>query len=144
MDCHLKEAKKQVDEFISDYKDMPNRVYTLISGKYHLKSTCNLHDMQEYMYHSLQETVEEWDEDGELYYMTFEAFGDLRLLITHNINHNKPIHLNITGNQYMKYGPCVFNCIDCPLPLDGFYHPVINAQSESSRSELLGELERME
>jgi hypothetical protein len=146
--CH-KEAKNQVDEFISDYKDMPNRVYTLISGRYHLNSTGNLHDMQKYMYRSLQETIANWEEDevlestrpakyedDSLFNMTFGAFGDLQLLITHNINLDKPIHLNITGNNYMKsvtrdfVGPCVFNCTDCSLPLDGFYHPVINASSE--------------
>lgn len=122
------EAKKQVDEFISDYKDMPNRVYTLTSGKYHLKSTGNLHDMQLYMHRSLLETLESWedkpglyDKHEPLYCMTFETFGELRLHITHNINFDKPVHLNITGNQYMRSGPCVFNCTDCT---DDFYHPL--------------------
>lgn len=96
----MNKAKAQIDTFLSNYKQQDDTVYSLISGTYHLCSHTSLNALKQEMYYLVEEDEDE-DEDS-VFSSAFEAFGDLRLIITNNIDINKPYNININGNFYIK------------------------------------------
>jgi hypothetical protein len=104
----IDQAEAKFMEFLEDYKQMPNRVYTILSGSYFMASSNKLEGIRKRIvkdmkYGLIEENgvimnEDDEEETSENLFNSISPFGDIKLVITKKLDLTKPIYINYSGN----------------------------------------------